>query len=209
MMTLEYTMPKLLEFTGCTLRGRGRSDCVWCKGRRTISYSDEVFFCHRCGAKGNRVTLARDIGLSTRKLSSTESQDLLLKIKRAEEAARVFMERVRAARQLRANLHVSLLNLRDAALNCLRTSPENEQAWSRLAFVYNELPRVRAELLLLGEADISARYSWLKASEFDRKGMLEAIVLAGGVLDQGGRWVEFEDVPASPIGEMPTDQTKM
>src|SRR5262245_6329229 len=58
------SMPRLLERAGFRVRGR-RADCARCSGRSrgTVSLTDEVAFCHRCGWTGNRITLARELGL--------------------------------------------------------------------------------------------------------------------------------------------------
>ncbi len=65
-MPSEFTMPELLERSGYRIHGR-RADCVHCKGqsRLTASFTDELYYCHRCGRGGNLRTLARELGLET------------------------------------------------------------------------------------------------------------------------------------------------
>ena len=46
MASLEYSLPDLLERAGCTLRSRNRADCPQCGGRRTLSFTEELFCCH-------------------------------------------------------------------------------------------------------------------------------------------------------------------
>ena len=48
-----HNLPELLVQAGAQLRGPKRADCPRCEGRRTISYTDEVFNCHKCAWAGN------------------------------------------------------------------------------------------------------------------------------------------------------------
>lgn len=80
-------MPELLERAGFRLRGRNRADCIHCSGRArlTVSFTDEVAYCHRCAWKANTVTLAKELGISGnghQKLSADEQ------LERARELAR-------------------------------------------------------------------------------------------------------------------------
>ncbi|MBI3483848.1 MAG: hypothetical protein HY012_01670 [Acidobacteria bacterium] len=60
-------MPDLLERAGFRLRGAKRADCAYCSGssRGTVSFTEEVAYCHRCHWTANVVTLARQTGLPT------------------------------------------------------------------------------------------------------------------------------------------------
>lgn len=186
---VSLAMPQLLERVGCTLRGRNRADCPWCGGRRTISFTDQVYFCHRCGAKGNAFTLARELGLA-RRLSLVEARALRLERERAEAAATAFLVRVRGARFGLDALHIELLNLRDEASERLKANHDDEAAWETLGYIYAELPRVRAELALLSEGRFEDRQAWLQADADTRFEMTNKILLAGGVPTFDRKWVE-------------------
>jgi ribosomal protein L37AE/L43A len=87
----------LLERAGARPRGN-RHDCPQCGGRRTVTHGGEVFFCHKCGWKGNRVTLERALGLRREWIPSAEYIRRQRQRERANEAARVLYERVKARR---------------------------------------------------------------------------------------------------------------
>ncbi len=80
------TMPDLLERAGFTLRGAKRADCAHCSGssRGTVSFTDEVAYCHRCHWTANMVTLARQAGVARDRTPSSNSAAL----KRAATRAR-------------------------------------------------------------------------------------------------------------------------
>src|SRR5215472_9957614 len=84
-------MPQLLQRAGFRVAGN-RADCGRCTGgsRRTVSFNHEVAHCHRCQWSGNRVTLARELGL----LSDPGSRQALRRERewreRMEEPIRAF-----------------------------------------------------------------------------------------------------------------------
>jgi len=198
MVNQEYAVPELLENAGCTLRGRNRSDCAWCKGRRTISYTDEVYCCHRCGAKGNSFTLARELGLAPR-LSRAEAQAMRLEKERAEAVANAFLARVRAARFGLTALHMELLNLRDEAHERLKANHDDETAWEILACICSELPRVRAELILLSDGTVGDRVAWFEGNEERRREIADCILRVSRVPTFDGKWAEVgEPAPDKP-----------
>jgi hypothetical protein len=59
-------MRELLEHAGFRIRSAKRADCAHCSGssRGTVSYTDEVAYCHRCHWTANEVTLARQLGVA-------------------------------------------------------------------------------------------------------------------------------------------------
>jgi ribosomal protein L37AE/L43A len=188
---VEYGLMELLERAGCKLRGRNRVDCPRCGGRRTVSFTDELYCCHHAGCdfSGNAFTLARELGLA-RRLSPTEARALRLERERAEAAATAFLLRVRGARFGLGGLHIELLNLRDEAHERLKVNHDDETAWDALAYVYSELPRVRADLALLSEGTIGDRIAWLEADHEKRREMADRILQVGGVPTFDGKWVE-------------------
>lgn len=57
-------MRDLLERSGFRVRGRSRADCPHCEGagRGTISFTNEVLYCHRCHFTANATQLAQGLG---------------------------------------------------------------------------------------------------------------------------------------------------
>jgi recombinational DNA repair protein (RecF pathway) len=145
--TLVQPMSELLERAGCALRGHNRADCAKCKGKRTVSYRDDVFCCHHagCGFKGNRVALARDLGL-LRRLSPFEYQAQRQAREEAERLAHRIVEKRKARRSDLEARHRQLLSIRLGALQRLERSREDGGAWDALALVYRELPQLEQEL---------------------------------------------------------------
>src|SRR5581483_3464656 len=68
------TLTDLLIQAGARLRSAKRADCPRCGGKRTISFTDETFFCHHadCGWSGNVITLARELGTELPRLADEE-----------------------------------------------------------------------------------------------------------------------------------------
>lgn len=58
-------MRQLLDRTGFRIWSATRADCAYCTGssRRTVSFTRDLVFCHRCHWKANRTGLARRLGL--------------------------------------------------------------------------------------------------------------------------------------------------
>ena len=140
-------MRELLELAGCTLRGRNRADCGKCKGRRTISYSDEVFCCHHAGCdfQGNRITLAKGLGL-LRRLSPREYQAQRQAREEAGRLAHIIVAKRKARRWGLQARHQQLVAIRSGAIERLEHNRDDQDAWGALALVYRELPQVRQEL---------------------------------------------------------------
>jgi hypothetical protein len=134
-----YTMSDLLERAGFRIRGR-RADCRRCEGgsRLTVSFNDEVAFCHRCAWKANIRMLARELGLLS---NDPESQKRFA----AEQQARAERDRIMQAfeywRKLEytnaAEQHRDLF--RDAGIGrkLLVQDPEDQVAWRVLADYYH------------------------------------------------------------------------
>lgn len=192
---VEYDLADLLRQVGARVHGN-RADCPCCRGRRTISRTDKVYFCHRCGAKGNSFTLARELGLAPR-LSRAEAQAMRLERERAEAVANAFLARVRAARFGLTALHIVLLNLRDEARERLEANHDDETAWEILACVCSELPRVRADLVVLSEGTVGDRLTWFKANEEIRRDMADRVLRVGGVPTFDGKWAEVGELAPS------------
>src|ERR1035437_9364868 len=117
---LERSMPELLARAGCALRGHNRADCAKCKGKRTVSYNDEVFCCHHAGCdfKGNRIVLARELGL-LRRLSPGEYEAQRQAREEAERLAHRIVEKRKARCWDLQARHRQLLSIRLGTLERL------------------------------------------------------------------------------------------
>jgi len=122
---------------------------------------------------------------------------LSLERKRAEAAASAFLARVRGARFGLDALHIELLNLRDEASERLKANTSDETARDTLAYIYSELPRVRAELALLSEGTFGERVACLETDEEARHEMAYRILRAGGVPTYDDKWLEIWESPGS------------
>jgi hypothetical protein len=98
--------------------------------------------------------------------------------------------RVRGARLGLDALHIELLNLLDDASERLKANPNDETAWDALAYIYSELPRVRAELDLLCEGTFGDRQVWLDGGADRHREMTDRVLGVGGVPTFDGKWAE-------------------
>ena len=193
-MELQFAMGELLERAGAKLRGRGRADCPRCGGRRTLSYTSSLFKCHHagCGFQGSSHNLAKELGLA-RPLSLAEREELQQRLLCAREAAGQALGRVRSRRLELYEAHRSLLSILLSASERLKQNPEDERAWTALAYRGRELPKVRAELAMLESVPVGDRLALLNASNVDRERLVARMVIHGGVVDSNGKFVEVGD----------------
>lgn len=135
---------QLLERRGFRIRGR-RADCPHCQadgpghGRGTVSFTDEVAFCHRCKWTGNIRTLSRELGLHV--ASETAEQ------KAERRRAREFHEWTSTLEQILSDELVRLTMIAEYAKRALAFNPNNETAWGELAAFYH------SEAALMGALD--------------------------------------------------------
>jgi len=151
----QYDIGDLLEQAGARPRGN-RHDCPKCGGYRTVTHSDEAFYCHRCNWKGNTITLAKGLGLY-RRLPLAEYRELRRKRERAHETAVWLYERVRARRLelselLRELGRLELLAHEDGWMELAFDEEVSESAWQSLETVYHNRPGIEAELDFLETA---------------------------------------------------------
>ncbi len=180
-----YDLLALLEQAGAHPRGR-RFDCPKCGGLRTISQTQEVFFCHKCEWKGNTVTLAKELGLYQR-LPWPEYIRQLEERERAARAAKHLYKQVKARRvELLDELH-GLNGLESLAH---KEGPENPATWDALAQAYTERPGILAELTFLETSPADKVLQFLKATTERRQAVREAILVHGGMYDHAGKFVE-------------------
>jgi hypothetical protein len=158
-----FTLGCLLEQAGFRIRGRGRADCVHCEGGSsgTVSFTDEVCFCHRCHWKSNVRLLARELGLlsedpeARQRFAEQERQrqERESVIKKFEEwrdtCQRVLTHRFRELSHKAENAKVFLV-----------TDPNCEVLWSALANFFHEEAELSAALDQLSFEKVSPWLDW-------------------------------------------------
>lgn len=190
---VEFSLPDLLRCAGARIVSERRADCPSCRGRRTISYTADVFNCHHagCGFRGSATTLARDLGLAKR-LSAAERRTSARVRAQAQQAAAWLTAELRARRFALYDAHQALLSIVFGASARFRRDMSNEIAWAGLAYAYPQLDSVRAELSVLEAAPIPDRLILLKQSDSHHKEIIRRAIERGGVKDANGRFVEIE-----------------
>jgi len=172
----QYEVGALLEKAGAHPRGN-RHDCPKCGGRRTVSHTEELFYCHKCQWRGNAVTLAKELGIYKR-LPSAEYVRLQRERERAHEAAR----------RLATTVHARRLDLLDSLreLNRLEARVQicTPKVWGALALVYRERPVILAELTILENASAADLVRFLTADAATREAALDRVLGAGGLREQ-------------------------
>lgn len=132
-------MRELLEAAGFHIHGN-RADCIHCEGhsRLTVSFNDEVAFCHRCGWKANTRQLGRSLGRPVPALTRDEIEERNLEKE---------FEAWRNERHLAlAKEHHVLWRTAGAAARVLGSYPDCEAAWDALARWYHNEARLTAAL---------------------------------------------------------------
>lgn len=166
---------ELLEMAGARPRGN-RHDCPKCGGRRTITHTEECFYCHKCQWKGSVVTLQKDLGIYQR-IPSAEYRELRRNRERAASAARELYEKVKARRiELLDALH-DLNRLESLAHDA---GPEKPGTWDALETVYDNRPGVLAELTLLENSGAADVIRFLAADAPTRQSTIAAVIEQGG-----------------------------
>jgi hypothetical protein len=125
-----HALLELLARAGFRVRGR-RADCIHCDGhsRLTVSFNEEVFYCHRCGRTGNARTLARDLGM-TLPPETREARE------KRQRAAR-FDECLNVCHLILVRRLLYLTRRAELAKSVLAAYPECEPAWYTLADFYH------------------------------------------------------------------------
>ena len=141
----------LLEQADVRLRGAKRGDCPKCGGRRTISFTDECFHCHKCAWGGNAITLARELGLAISKPTAVE---LSKRRTVATEARRVrvwWCWRWAFLRDLNwLLLEIECLARESGQEHLRRGETVPESIWASLDFALSQQRKLWPELLLFG-----------------------------------------------------------
>jgi hypothetical protein len=155
-----FEMRDLLERAGLQIRTATRADCVHCEGhsRSTVSFTDEVAFCHRCKWTANILTLARELGLlcSNSLASSAFREEARRRGHLNAEIGRFNDWRDARIRGV-SNRYRSLSSAAIKASDVLAKFPDSEEAWEVLARFYHAV------------AQLCAAFDWLmftKVSEW-------------------------------------------
>ena len=142
-------MRELLERAGFRIRSGSRADCARCTGRsgRTVSYTPEVAYCHRCQWTANLLTLAKELGL----LSADPATRARLRrevAKRAERDAELAAFGAWVERRYNDTLTELHRLMRRAkwAEDILQNNYDKETAWTALATFYHRRPVLDATL---------------------------------------------------------------
>jgi hypothetical protein len=145
-------MCDLLDRAGFRVRGTTRADCIHCEGhsRGTVSFNQELAFCHRCRWTANTLMLARELGLllgnpevvSAFREAARRRADIDGQIKKFEAWREA---RIREVSGRYRSLSKTVLR----ACEVLAKFPDCEEAWDALARFYH------------AEAQLSAAFDWL------------------------------------------------
>jgi hypothetical protein len=130
------TFADLLERAGFHIRGR-RADCPHCQaegrghghGRGTVSFTDEVAFCHRCKWTRNIRTLSRELRVPV----APETHER----REARDRAALFSEWVNTCHMILVRRLHRLTERAELAKKVLRQLPDFEPAWGALADLYH------------------------------------------------------------------------
>jgi len=149
----ETAFADLLERAGFQVRGR-RAGCPYCEGhsRLTVSFTDEVFYCHRCHRSGNGRTLARELGLPL----APETHE---RREQREQAAR-FSEWKETCHLILGRRLRCLTQRAEDAKRVLAQYPGCESAWNALAAFYHNEAEIFGALDVLAFEKVS---QWLES----------------------------------------------
>ena len=125
-------------------------------------------------------------------LPPREAEELRRTWERAQRAADWATKRVRVRRQELYGSHRDLLDIYYGSVDRLNRNRQDEIGWSCLAYFYEQIPIVRAELTLLEEALPLERIRYLDANEGKQREIVCEVIAAGGIGDSNGRFIEFE-----------------
>ena len=168
------TFPHLLERAGFRIRGR-RADCPNCEGhsRLTVSFTNEVAYCHRCHWTANVRALSRALG--ARFIPETREA------REKRDRAAQFSEWMNTLYLILSRRLRLLTRRAELAKNVLNAYPDCEPAWSALAELYHNEVELFAALDQLACEKVSR---WL-GSPVTRQQLLAAFEDAFQRVDLG------------------------
>jgi hypothetical protein len=188
----QFDLRELLEAEGVQFGPGTRPACPRCGKRGTLSvnFEREVFCCHHvtCDFRGNAFQLARAQG-RLKRVSAGELREQARARHQADEGAAWLARHSRVRRLELYDAHRSLLRITTGASRRLKIEPDSEAAWNGLAYAYRELPKVRAELLLLEESPAAPLMRFLTASEEERASQIAELLEAGGITNWERKFV--------------------
>lgn len=141
-------LQELLDRAGFRIRGR-RADCPHCEGqsRLTVSFTDEVAFCHRCKWTRNLRTLSRELGVAVAPETAQHRETRL----RAEQ----FGQWRGTCRRILTDRFRELGQMAERANQVLAHFPECESAWRALANLHHREGELSAALDILSFEKVS------------------------------------------------------
>jgi len=144
---LLWRMLDLLARAGFRIRSATRADCTRCTGHSqgTVSYTEDLAFCHRCRWTSNAVALARELGLlgndsTIRARLRAEAQ----RRERLEQPVHAFESWREARIRVISDQYYPLSRAAIQAAAVLRRSPGCEPAWDALARFHHSEARLSA-----------------------------------------------------------------
>jgi len=204
------SVPQLLRHHGWRTRHRGRADCGLCRGSSTgtVSYREHVWHCHRCGAGGDVYSFVGavqgcDFAAALRYVA--EMAGVKLECSTSSNTRRMAerhrqRERIETAAATLGAMECDLrMDYRDRIHRAERRTAElsvqsvwAEKDWILASVCSGTLRRDLAAYALLSFCAPADRARFVLHPE-GRHEMIWGALLAGGLRDGNGRWVE---VPA-------------
>lgn len=178
-------MRALLERAGFVIRSTSIATCAFCgsggsgRNNRTVSYTDEVWHCFRCGAKGNIQSLAKKLGLLSNKRMTRPERFTTNKERRSASGAAAYRASYRAwlLRQESEAAHALWLlswKARRAARFLRRSGAArqkaNDDAWSVMARFHDAEARLSARLDFITSEPASR---WLDGGSSSKRAVVE------------------------------------
>jgi hypothetical protein len=150
--------------------------------------SKGVYHCHGAGCdfSGGAMRLARDLGLA-RQLSGAEYRELGQNRERANHAALVLYERVRARR---FELMEELRGLGRLEVGAHEAGLDHPATWDALEIVYRDRLAILAELAILENCVAADLLRFLGADHVARGRVIASVIERGGLYDGGGKFIE-------------------
>lgn len=190
-------------------RGEKRADCGLCKAnsRGTVSLTDQLWKCHRCGAGGDAFAFVMqvqrcDFPVALKLLADYTGIALPSKSHNANnqremELRRLHRERIDCAAELLADMERSVrLSCRDKIHECDRIlakpGPWDTAQWQRAKWAHAlQHDFLLPEYTLAAFGSMAERVQYVLASDAARADICAAIFMAGGVRTDSGHFMEL------------------
>ena len=206
-------LPSVMRYLGWRVhRGEKRADCGLCKGNSqgTVSLTDRLWRCHRCGAGGDAFAFVMQVqrcDFPAALKFVAEYGGIALPsethpgagYQHEMEQARLHRERIECAAERLAEMERTLrLLCRDKIHECDRIlakrAPWDAAQWQRAKWA-QVLQRdfLLPEYTLVAFASMAERVRYVLANDGERASICEAIRMAGGVRTDRGHFMEVMD----------------